>query len=394
MRERFVLGALALSVFAFVTTETLPIGLLPLIARDLHTTTGAVGLLVTAYGLVVVVASIPLARLTVRVPRRYVLSVLLAIFVLANALSGFAGGYRSLLIARIVIALSQALFWSVVTPAAASLFRPEVRGRVLSVVFGGVSVASLAGVPAGTWLGQQTSWRVSFLALSVLGAGVLAVILLLLPASPAGQSDADHGTTPDTGRYWSVVVSTALAVAGGFTAFTYINPFLTQVTGYSEGSVGPLLVVRGVAGLAGVFVAGWLADRDSWRAMVLMIGGQAIALFAQFLLSGSKVGAILAIAAAGFTLSSMSAALGVRVLQVAPGSTDVAAAGSSAAFNVGITAGAFAGSVVLDHAGLAAIALTGALISVVAFAAILAEPLFSTNKTMGAKVKDGNVRAN
>lgn len=389
-----MLGALALSVFAFLTTETLPIGLLPLIARDLHTTTGAIGLLVTAYGLVVVVASIPLARLTVRVPRRYVLSGLMVIFVLANAASGLAGGYRTLLIARIVIALSQALFWSVVTPAAASLFRPEMRGRALSVLFAGVSVGSLAGVPAGTWLGQQTSWRISFLALSVLGVALLAVILVLLPATPAGQGDADHGTTPDAGRYWSVVVSTALAVAGGFTAFTYINPFLTQVTGYSEGSIGLLLVVRGVAGLAGVFVAGWLADRDSWRAMVLMIGGQAVALFAQFLLSGSKVGAIVAIAAAGFTLSAMSAALGVRVLQVAPGSTDVAAAGSSAAFNVGITAGAFVGSVVLDHAGLAAIALVGSLISLVALGAIMTEPLFSSNRAMGVNVKAGNVRAN
>ncbi len=318
----------------------------------------------------------------------------MVIFVLANVLCGIAGGYRTLLIARIVIALSQALFWSVVTPAAASLFRPEVRGRALSVLYGGVSVAGLAGVPAGTWLGQQTSWRVSFLALSVLGVLLLAVILVLLPATPAGQSDADHGTSPDTGRYFSVVVSTALAVAGGFTAFTYINPFLTQVTGYSESSIGLLLLVRGVAGLAGVFVAGWLADRDSWRTMVLMIGGQAVALVAQFLLSGSKVGAVLAIAAAGFTLSAMSAALGVRVLQVAPGSTDVAAAGSSAAFNVGITGGAFAGSVVLSHAGLAAIALTGSLISVAALAAILVEPFFSTKSAIGVNIKDGNVRAN
>jgi predicted MFS family arabinose efflux permease len=329
MRERLVLGAMALSVFAFVTTETLPIGLLPLIARDLHTTTGAVGLLVTAYGLVVVVFSIPLARLTVRVPRRYVLSGLMVIFVLANALSALAGGYRTLLAARIVIALSQALFWSVVTPAAASLFRPEVRGRAMSVLFAGTSVASLAGVPAGTWLGQQTNWRVSFLALSVLGLFVLVVILVLLPATPAGASDADHGVAPDSGRYWSVVGSTALAVAGGFTAFTYINPFLTSVTGFTEGSISLLLVIRGVAGLAGVFVAGWLADRDSWRTMVFMIGGQAVALFAQFLLGGSKIGAMIAIAAAGFSLSAMSSALGVRVLQVAPGSTDVAAAGSS-----------------------------------------------------------------
>lgn len=375
---------MAVSVFAFITAETLPIGLLPLIARDLHTSTGAVGLLVTAYGLVVVIFSVPLARLTVRVPRRHVLSALMVVFVLANALSAAAGGYRTLLAARIVVALSQALFWSIVTPAAASLFRPEVRGRAVSVLFAGVSVGSLAGVPAGTWLGQQTGWRVSFLALSGVGLIALVVIVVLMPTTPAGQSDADHGVTPDRGRYRSVIVSTALAVAGGFTAFTYINPFLTEVTGFSEGSVSVLLVIRGVAGLLGVVVAGWLADRDSWRAMVLMIGGQTVALVAQFLLGGSKVGAVIAIAAAGFSLSAMSAALGVRVLQVAPGSTDVAAAGSSAAFNVGITAGAFLGSVVLEHAGPAEEPLAGALLSAVAFAAILAEPRFSTSPAVTA----------
>jgi MFS transporter, DHA1 family, inner membrane transport protein len=393
MRERFVLGALALSVFAFITTETLPIGLLPLIARDLHTTTGAVGLLVTAYGLVVVIFSIPLARLTVRVPRRYVLSALMVVFVLANALSAVAGGYRTLLVARIVIALSQALFWSVVTPTAAGLFRPEVRGRVLSVLFAGTSIGSLAGVPAGTWLGQQTNWRVSFLALTVLGLAVLVVIVVLLPTTPAGVGDADHGSTPDAGRYWSVVVSTALAVGGGFTAFTYINPFLTQVTGYAESSISLLLVIRGAAGLAGVVVAGWLADRDSWRAMVLMIGGEAVALFAQYGLGTSKIGAMVAIAAAGFCLSAMSTALGVRVLQVAPGSSDVAAAGSSSAFNVGITAGAFVGSVVLSHGGLAVVPLVGAFVSVAAFAAILAEPRFSSNRAIRTNAEAGNVRA-
>src|SRR4051794_11785978 len=232
MRERTVLLALSLSTFAYVTTETLPIGLLPLIARDLGTTTAAIGLLVTAYGLVVVVTSIPLTGLTRRIPRRLVLSTLMAVFTVATALSALAPGYRTLLLARIVIALSQALFWSVVTPAAAALFRPQVRGRALSILYAGSSVAALAGVPAGTWLGQLAGWRVAFLALSGIGVIILIVVATLLPTTPAGQSDADHGTRPDAGRYWSLVISTALAVTGAFAAFTYISPFLTQVSGF------------------------------------------------------------------------------------------------------------------------------------------------------------------
>ena len=172
MRERLggpsaiiALSVLSLSTFAYVTTETLPIGLLPLIAHDLGSTASAVGLLITAYGLVVVLASIPLTRLTQRIKRRHLLCGLLAVFVVATAASALAQDYQTLLVSRIVTALSQALFWAVVTPATAALFRPEVRPRALSILYAGNSVAALAGVPAGTWLGQQTSWRAAFLVL-------------------------------------------------------------------------------------------------------------------------------------------------------------------------------------------------------------------------------------
>jgi DHA1 family inner membrane transport protein len=377
MRERVVLIALSMSTFLYVTTETLPIGLLPVIATALGSTAAAVGLLVTVYGLVVVVASLPLTRLTRRLPRRRVLVGLLAVFVLTNAGGALAPDYRTLMVARIVTALSQALFWAVVTPAAASLFRPEVRGRALSVLYAGTSVAALAGVPAGTWLGQQAGWRVAFLALSGVGLLVLGVIAALMPETAPGHSDADRGSAPDAGRYWALVAATALAVSGAFAAFTYVSPFLTGVTGLPEGATSPVLLVRGLAGLAGVVLAGFLVDRNGWLTMAAMTGAQTVALGGQFVLGGTVAGAVATIAASGFTLAALSATLGARVLEVAPGGSDMAAAGTSTAFNVGITAGALLGSVLLTGWGVRGTALAGSLLSLAAFAVVLAEPLLS-----------------
>jgi DHA1 family inner membrane transport protein len=202
MRAVATLIALALSTFTYVTTEILPIGLLPLIAGDLHVSQPAVGLLVSGYGLVVVVASLPLTRVTRRIPRRLLLSGLLGVFVLATAVSVVVADYWTLLGSRLVIALSQALFWSVVTPAAASLFDERVRGRALSILYGGSSLAGVVGIPVGTWIGQATGWRAAFLAMSGLGLLALIVVAALLPttaAAPARPTTDPHRTPDATG---------------------------------------------------------------------------------------------------------------------------------------------------------------------------------------------------
>ncbi|MCA2216614.1 MFS transporter [Jidongwangia harbinensis] len=368
-----VLAALSLSTFLYVTTETLPIGLLPQMAQGVGVPVSAVGLLVTAYALVVVVATIPLTRLTRRVARRRLLIALLGLYALATAASALASNYPALLGARVGVALTQAVFWAVVTPAAAALFPADRRGRVVSVLFAGSSLAPLVGVPAGTWLGQQTGWRVSFLVLSGLGLVILAVVARLMPDVPAGQNGADHGTAPDRGRYRVLVVTTTLAVTGAFASFTYITPFLTEVTGFAESSVGPVLLARGVAGLAGVVLAGLLVDRHGWSTMTVLIGVQAGALAGQFVFATSTWATVVATSVSSLALAGMAAALGGRVLQVAPRSTDMAAAGTSTAFNVGIMAGALVGSVLLSG-GVRTTALAGAVLSLVAFGVALTEP--------------------
>jgi len=373
-RARLALAALALSTFTYVTTETIPIGLLPQIARGLHARDSSVGLLVTAYGLIVVVATLPLTRLTRRWPRKRLLAVLLGIFVVATALSAMAPGYATLLAARVVTALSQAVFWAIVSPAAAALFPPAARGRAVSILYVGSSAATLVGVPVATWLGQVSSWRVPFAVLSVLGILVLAALLAILPDVAPGASGTDRGTAPDAGRYRVLVVTIVLAVTAAFTAYTYINPFLTRVSGLAESAVGPALVLRGLAGMTGVFVAGLVVARFGWLTMLVSIGLQAVALGALYTFGTVTSIGVAVSALTSFALAGMVTAVGARVLEVAPGDTDTANAGTSTAFNVGITAGALIGAALIDGPGVRSTVLVGALIGVLAFAVVAAEP--------------------
>ncbi|WP_250001502.1 MFS transporter [Actinoplanes sp. M2I2] len=386
-RAWVVLAALALGAFIYVTVETLPIGLLAAMAGDLGVSESSIGLLVTAYGFVVVVATVPLTRLTAAWPRRRLLVVLLAVFAVATGLSAAAVNYASLLGARVAIALSQSVFWAVVTPAAAGLFPQRLRGRAVSLVFAGSSTAPLVGVPLGTWLGQRAGWRPPFLALGVLAVVVLVVVLALLPPSPRAASDADRGTAPDAGRYRMLVVASAITVAGAFVAFTYIDPFLTRVSGLDPSALGPVLLLRGIAGLLGVLVAGLVVGRWGWRSWLVITTVQAVALAVQFTFGTHQITAVAATAFAGFALSGAASIVGARVLEVAPNTTDMAAAGTSTAFNVGITGGALLGSALLTTSGPRTPALAGAVLSAVAVLAVLAEPRFSSARSRRADLE-------
>jgi MFS transporter, DHA1 family, inner membrane transport protein len=377
IRAVSVLVALSASAFIYVTTETLPIGLLLLISADLDVSPAAVGLLVTGYGLVVVVASIPLTHLTRDVPRRFLLPGLLAVFVVFTAVSVATSNYWLLLGARMVIALSQAVFWSVVVSTAAGLFPPRVRGRVLAVVFGGSSLASVVGLPVGTWLGEQAGWRTAFLVLSGCAVLTLVTILALLPTSRPGQSSTARGTAPDARRYRLLVLMTVLAITGSFTAFTYVTPFLTDVSGFAAVAIGPLLLVRGIAGFIGVGVGGAHVDRSPWGAMVAPVALQTVALLGLYVLGHQRIVAAVLVAMAGLAFPALATALSSRVLQVAPGSVDIASAGTSVAFNVGITLGALLGSVLLSEFGVRSTALVSGLLSLAALAVALAEPWVS-----------------
>ncbi|MEE6258648.1 MFS transporter [Plantactinospora sonchi] len=374
-RSRAVGALIGLSggTFLYTTAEALPIGLLLPMAGDLAVAPSQVGMLVTVYGAVVMVASVPLTALVRRVPRRRLLSALLAGFVVSTAITVFANTFPLMLAARMATAATHALFWAVVVPAAAELFRPGLRGRVVAVVFAGGTVALALGVPAGTWLGERAGWRVSFLAVAGLGAIVLVVVASLLPSTRPEEGHAARGATPDVRRFWLLVAVAVLATAGAIAAYTYVALFVTEVSGFSASSVGAVLLVRGLASVLGILAIGTAVDRGPWPALVATVALQTVALLGLYAFGRQPVVAVGLIALAGLAFAAFTAALGGLVLQVAPGRSDLAAATVSAAVNVGITGGAFVGGLALPSHGVRSTVLIGTLLGVVALLTALGE---------------------
>ncbi|WP_431881055.1 MFS transporter [Micromonospora chalcea] len=386
--HRRAVGALiglAGGTFLYTAAEALPIGLLLPMAVDLAVPPSQVGMLVTVYGAVVMVASVPLTALVRRVPRRRLLSALLAGFVVSNAITVFASTFTMLMAARIATAATHALFWAVVVPTAAELFRPGLHGRVVAVVFAGGNVALVLGVPAGTWLGERAGWRASFLAVAGLGVLVFAAVAWLLPSTGPAQGHADRGRTPDSCRFWLLVVVAVLSTAGAIAGYTYIALFVTEVTGLPAASIATILLARGVASVLGILAAGPIVDRSPWSALVATVALQCVALLGLYAFGHHPAVAVVLIALAGLGFAAFTAALGGLVLQVAPGRSDLAAATLSAAVNVGITGGAFLGALVLESHGAAGTMLIGALLGAVALALALGERLIPPPHSKGGE---------
>jgi predicted MFS family arabinose efflux permease len=362
------LAALTAATFLYVTTEMLPVGLLAPIGADLGVSEARVGLLVTAYALVVVVASIPLTYLTRAVPRRVLLGTLLAGYVVSSLGSALAGSYGALMATRVVTALGQAVFWSVVVPIAAGLFPAEVRGRALAVLFGGVSVATV--VPAGTWVGQHLGWRWSFAVLAAAGAVALVALGATLP--PDGSRLVDPtgpGSQPDRRRFSALIAMAALATTGAFAFFTYLSPYLTDVAGISAGLLSVVLLLRGLAGIGGVAVAGALVDARPRLSIGFAVAVQAAALLLLVHPLG-PVAVVVLVALTGYAFAAFTTPLSTRILQTAPIRLDLATSVSSTAVNVGITLGALIGSALLDGPGVRTTALAGGLLTLAALALV------------------------
>ncbi|MFC9490572.1 MFS transporter [Streptomyces hydrogenans] len=369
-----MLLALILAAFTFNTAENLPVGLLERVSESLDVPLPTVGLLVTGYGLTVAVASVPLAHLVRKVPRRHVLSGVLAALVVSSAGAALAASYGQLLAARLLTALAQALFWAVMGPVAVGLFAPGVRGRVVAALSLAGSLALVLGVPAGSLLGRTTTWQVPVAALALLGLVSLVTVAALLPTSRPEEEAAAYGTNPDRRAFRTVLAAGFLSSAGAFAGFTYLVTYLGDVSGFSPGATDTLLVLLGVACLAGVGVTGALLDRFPRQALTTAVTVQATGMLGLYA-TGPHQGAAVAF------LILMRAALGPvfmatqnAMLHCAPGRTDLALAANSGAYNAGIAAGAALGSATVTLADLRTTFLTGGLLTTTSCTLLLLTP--------------------
>ncbi|MDN4491195.1 MFS transporter [Demequina sp. SYSU T00068] len=369
-RALAALLVLALSAFAFVTAEVLPLGLMTPMAEGLGVAESTVGLLITVQALVVVVGSVPLAFAVKRLRPRTALLMALTVFAGGLAVSATADSFGQLVAGRGVSALAHALFWAVVTPAAAGMFPQAVRGRMVSRLLLGGSGAGVIGLPASTWLAQQVGWHAPYWVLVAAAVALLAALAILMPGFRAEEGTAARGELPSRAMYVRVLVSIALAVGSMAVTWTFISPFLVRVTGFGQATVPALLALGGVVGtITTAFVGRYL---DRWPVRSAVVGlALLVSMFAGLAVAGSNVPATLALLVLqGFAWAVAVPAHVNWAMRHAPGRTDVLMAGYQSLYNVGNMLGPIAGGAILAAYGpgwlpAASVALSGAAFLVV-----------------------------
>ncbi|HEX6445132.1 MAG TPA: MFS transporter, partial [Streptosporangiales bacterium] len=369
---------MGLTAFVVGTCELVVVGLLDRIAASMAVPISTAGQLVTAYALGIGLGGPLLAALTVRFGRRRLLVLTLVAFLAGNAVTAGAAGYGMLLAARIATGAIQGLFIGVASMVAAGLVPSQRRGQAMSMVFGGIALATVLGVPVGTLLGQVWGWRAVFAAIVGLGVLALACALVLVPDT-AGQPPVRFGPQARAGFAPPVLAMLGvgvLVIGGQFTAFTYVTPYLRQVTGISTSAVSAFLLVYGVASAAGTFAGGRLADRSATATLVTANALLVLAL-GGFYLAGANRGLVgLTLAAWGLTGFGLVPSLQLRTVSLAGSGGDLAATLGASAVNLGIALGAFLGGRVAAGPGVHAVALTATIVVAIALPATWATRRF------------------
>lgn len=364
------LWALTLSAFAIGTTEFVIVGLIPTIAASLQVSLPSAGLLVSLYALGVAIGAPVLTALSSRLPRKPLLLGLMALFTVGNLVAWQAPGYQALMAARVLTGLAHGVFFSIGATIATSLVPKDKAASAIALMFSGLTVALVSGVPLGTWIGQHFGWQNTFLAVSLLGVIAFVGSLLLIPrniATPAAGGLLAQLAVLGRPRLLLVYAMTALGYGGSFVAFTYLAPILQQVSGYAPSSVGLVMLVYGVSVAFGNIWGGRLADRHGpVRALQIIFLLLALVLLVLTFTASSPWLVLLTVLAWGAVAFGNVAGLQVYVVQQAeretPHAVDVASGLNIAAFNVGIAGGAWGGGLIVSKLGLLATPWIGALV--------------------------------
>jgi len=364
------LFALTIAAYAIGTTEFVIVGLLPTVASDLHITLPLAGLIVSVYALGVTFGAPVITALTGHLGRKKLLLGLMGLFMIGHVVSALATGYEMLLVARVISAFAHGVFFSVGATIAADLVPANRRASAIALMFMGLTVAIVTGVPLGTFIGQHFGWRMTFWAVTALGAVAFTAIAVLLPSHLSKAAPArliDQVRVLGSGRLLLVFAMTALGYGGTFVTFTYLAAILEQITGFAAGHVSLILVLYGIAIAIGNIAGGRLADKNPVKALVALFAVQAVVLGVFSFTAVSPVLTLVTLAAMGFLSFANVPGLQLYVVQLAkqyrPNGVDVASALNIAAFNLGIALGAWIGGlVVASPLGLGATPWVGAIL--------------------------------
>jgi DHA1 family inner membrane transport protein len=372
------LYALTAGAFGIGVTEFVIMGLLIDVSKDLGVSISAAGLLISGYALGVVIGAPILGAISDKMSRKTLLMALMVVFTIGNLACALAPDYWTLMAARVLTAFAHASFFGVGSVVATGLVAPNKKASAIAIMFTGLTVANILGVPFGTWLGQAYGWRATFWAVTLIGVAALAVIALLVPKDkPAdAEEESSQGLAAVLGRRGVILglLTTVLSWVGVFAAFTYIAPILTEITGFSESAVSPILLVFGGGLVVGNLAGGWLADRHLGPTIIGSLVALSVVLLAMTAALHQPVLVVIAIALFGAAAFATVAPLQMWVLKQAEGAGQgLASSFNIAAFNLGNAIGAWLGGAVIDHGpGLGSVTLVAGLVPIVALVVAVA----------------------
>jgi len=369
------LWALTISAFGIGTTEFVIVGLLPIVANDLGTSIASAGLLVSLYAIGVALGAPVLTALSSKIARKKLLIGIMLLFIAGNGLASLAPSFELLVLARVLTGLAHGVYFSIGSTIAASLVPQDKRATAIAIMFAGLTLAIVSGVPLGTYVGQNFGWRATFIGVAILGViGATASSILIPSRIKRGTALKlkDQVKVIAQPSILIVLAITALGYGGTFVTFTYLATLLEHVSGFSSDMTSLLLLVYGIAIALGNIIGGKVSNQKPGRALMYMFVLQAIVLFALYFTAISQLWVVVTMFFMGVLAFANVPALQLYVVKLAekylPGTEDVASALNIAAFNVGIAIGAYIGGMIVEsRLGIAATPWVGAILVVLGF---------------------------
>ncbi|MEB2300209.1 MFS transporter [Lysinibacillus xylanilyticus] len=385
---KLTLLALAISAFGIGSTEFISVGLLPLITEDFGITISTAGLTVSLYALGVTIGAPLLTACTSHLSRKNVLLLVMVLFIIGNLLAALAPSFSLLIAGRIISALSHGVFMSIASVIAADVVAPNKRASAIAFMFTGLTLATVTGVPLGTFIGQVTDWRMSFFFIVVIGIiGLISNALLVPSQLSKGNpiSIRDIGKVLGNIRMLLILFITAIGYGGAFVVYTYISPILEQYMGYSPKAIVVILIGYGICVAIGNTLGGHFANNNPLRSIFIIFIGLALSLLGiGFFLESSFIGLMMVFMMGLFMFMNVPG-LQLYAVQLSekyiPSAISMASALNISAFNIGIFLGSYIGGFIIRHQSLAHTPIYGFALVMIAAATTLLWLIFDKNKS-------------